>query len=310
MREIEDPVDGDSRYGKKASKKPADKASRSKTSQVLQDEPSTGLQRLSDDPKFVPYSYMATPSVNLAPPGLTRYRSHNRLSQDRVSQEFNMISNFYQPEKLEDSSAHDVSPLQKHQRSIHHFLDTMKHHPSIRHQQQLELFENLEKELKSIMEVFNNERYQKRSEAQAMKQRIRDLEILLLTQEEQMHKTLKEADQVHASEVQALTSYAKAYKSKLKAAEKELKALKTAEPANPSSEAMAQERAKHEAIVKAKDREIEALRQENEQMRREVQNSYRSNMEQRVLKQSFHFNGSSNAVGMPPCGMINTNGQL
>lgn len=69
----------------------------------------------------------------------------------------------------------------------------MKHHPSIRHQQQLELFENLEKELKQIMDIFNNERYQKRSEAQTMKQRIRDLEILLLTQEEQMHKIQADA---------------------------------------------------------------------------------------------------------------------
>ena len=35
-------------------------------------------------------------------------------------------------------------------------------------------------------------------------------------------------------------------------------------------------------------------------------------MEQRVLKQSFHFNSSNNAVGIPPCAaaLINTNGQL
>jgi hypothetical protein len=58
-----------------------------------------------------------------------------------------------------------ISPLRKHQRSINNFLDTMKqqYNPllmgSNRHQHQLDLFENLERELKSIIEVFNNEKY-------------------------------------------------------------------------------------------------------------------------------------------------------
>jgi hypothetical protein len=68
-----------------------------------------------------------------------------------------------------------ISPLRRHQRSINTFLDTMKQqyqqHPysylpstsstSLRHQHQLDLFENLEKELKSIIDVFSIERQQK-----------------------------------------------------------------------------------------------------------------------------------------------------
>lgn len=64
------------------------------------------------------------------------------------------------------------------------FLDTMKQQYPNRHQHQLDLFENLEKELKSIIDVFNNERYQKRIEVEGVKHQLKDCESQLRKERE------------------------------------------------------------------------------------------------------------------------------
>lgn len=86
------------------------------------------------------------PNPPLINSGLTRYRSHNRLSQERISQEFakidfyhhnerqakksgeNLVLDEVNEEKLEMDSPNknSVSPLRRHQKSINIFLDTMK----------------------------------------------------------------------------------------------------------------------------------------------------------------------------------------
>jgi t-SNARE complex subunit (syntaxin) len=49
----------------------------------------------------------------------------------------------------------------------------------------LDLFEKLERELKSIIELFNNERQQKRHELDALLSRVTDLEYQLHRQQDQ-----------------------------------------------------------------------------------------------------------------------------
>jgi hypothetical protein len=51
---------------------------------------------------------------------------------------------------------------------------------SVRHQHQLDLFENLEKELKSIIDLFTAERNQKRQDLEVLKSRVSELEYNLL----------------------------------------------------------------------------------------------------------------------------------
>lgn len=58
----------------------------------------------------------------------------------------------------------EANDIEKHQQSINYFIDTMKleQKNSVRKSQQYLLFENLEKELKSIVEAFNKERIMKK----------------------------------------------------------------------------------------------------------------------------------------------------
>ncbi len=71
-----------------------------------------------------------------------------------------------------------------HQQSINNFLDTMKqqYDPNSRHKHQIGLFENLENELKSIIEAFNNERQQKRREIDMLQGKVKKLEKELVIQ--------------------------------------------------------------------------------------------------------------------------------
>ena len=143
---------------------------------------------------------------------------------------------------------------------------------------------------------------------------MRDLDIQFIRHQEHSQKDQIEMMQRHRQEIDSITKTAKGYKDKLKVQDKEIKILRRIQAESDAQsmkidslssmqEILNQERLNYEQALKIKDRENESLKAENEQLRRDVQNSFRSNMEQRVFKQSFHFNSSNNAIGsqMPTC---------
>eukprot|EP00347_Sterkiella_histriomuscorum_P015275 403357645 len=223
------------------------------------------------------------------------------------------------------TTIHQTLPTYRDQK--HQELQSQKLH-------QIDLFENLEKELKGIIDEFNKERALKKKDIESLKRQLRDYEAKLINERElfdierqNLKLQLKEnskAGNLNFDKHKLKSKY-KQYKDLCKNKDLEIRGLndivndqqnklRELELDNQSlQEALFNERQVQKQIedqqmrklrkdmgkqmkqLIQKDREIDQYKQELDVLRRDLQTSYRS-MGERVVKQSFHFNSSNNNI--------------
>ncbi|CDW79946.1 UNKNOWN [Stylonychia lemnae] len=173
---------------------------------------------------------------------IIRYQSHLKLEEirDNYPPQYEQNQQIYGSLVSQNNLGNvnsSLSPIRKHQESIDRFIDTMRqqqyiqaqanqgHQPQKFNTRQIDLFENLEKELKSIITEFNKERSNKKKEIDHLKKQIKDFEIQINQDRELFNLEKKQLLKQKSSEKAKLDSKYQKYRDKSRQQDKEIRNL-------------------------------------------------------------------------------------